>query len=175
MIMFKKETILSIITMLFFVFDRISKLWALTLGSGKVFLINKSVNSLTALSYIPRLYFKLIFNRGMSWGLLNSDNHVVFMMVTLLTCAVTVIVLGYLIVRYRNGYSIFPLAIIFLGSLSNIVDRLLYQGVIDFIVVDFGKWIFPVFNLADCAIVFGVFLMFVEMVIKDYPLSNDYV
>lgn len=41
------------------------------------------------------------------------------------------------------------------GALSNYVDRVLYQGVIDYL----AFWSYPVFNLADSFIVVGIFLL----------------
>lgn len=51
-----------------------------------------------------------------------------------------------------------PWAFIVIGAMSNIVDRLLYGGVIDF--VNLKLW--PVFNLADCTIVIGVIWLLVR-------------
>lgn len=45
------------------------------------------------------------------------------------------------------------------GSLSNIVDRFIYGGVIDFIELSYNQWIWPVFNVADVAIVCGIGLI----------------
>lgn len=49
----------------------------------------------------------------------------------------------------------FGLSIIFLGAISNLFDRIIYGGVIDFIF--FGPW---VMNVADILIVSGIFISF---------------
>ncbi len=51
-----------------------------------------------------------------------------------------------------------PWALIVIGAVSNVVDRLLYGGVVDFI--NLKLW--PVFNLADCTIVIGVIWLLVR-------------
>ena len=51
-----------------------------------------------------------------------------------------------------------PWALIVIGAVSNVVDRLLYAGVVDFI--NLKLW--PVFNLADCTIVIGVIWLLVR-------------
>lgn len=62
---------------------------------------------------------------------------------------------------YRQKQMIFlPLSLIILGAVSNILDRLLYGGVVDFINI----WQFPVFNLSDVYITVGVLcLLFFEL------------
>jgi len=174
MTILKRIKFLEIVTVLFFVFDRLSKLWALTLDNNE-FMLNKVINNLSlGISWIPDLYFKLVFNRGISWGIFNSNNSYAFIVVSMMICLITFWLLQHIITKYKSGLSVFPECLIFLGSLSNIFDRFVYKGVIDFIVIDFGPWIFPIFNLADCAIVLGVFLMFVNMFMYGDSLTNDH-
>jgi signal peptidase II len=46
------------------------------------------------------------------------------------------------------------------GGLSNVIDRLLHQGVvIDYVYLVFGNWMTDIFNLADLAITMGLLLM----------------
>lgn len=54
------------------------------------------------------------------------------------------------------------LSLILGGAVGNLIDRLLYGYVIDFLDVYYGSWHFPAFNIADSAITLGAFLMFVE-------------
>jgi len=173
MTMFKRRTFLGVLTLFFFVIDRISKSWALSLGSSTLpFLGTKTVSP--GFSWVPDIYFRLMFNRGMSWGIFNSQVNYIFVAVSILICAITLWLLRYIIFKYRTGLSIFPESLVFLGSLSNIFDRFVYGGVIDFIAVDFGSWTFPLFNLADCAIVLGVFLMFLNFTMDEHVNSNDH-
>ena len=52
------------------------------------------------------------------------------------------------------------------GAIGNLVDRLLYARVVDFILVDLGVWPldpWPVFNVADIVLVVGVGLIALDM------------
>lgn len=62
---------------------------------------------------------------------------------------------------YQQKQIIFlPLSLIILGAISNILDRLLYGGVVDFISI----WQFPVFNLSDVYITVGfMWVLFFEL------------
>jgi len=54
------------------------------------------------------------------------------------------------------------LSLILGGAVGNLIDRLLYGHVIDFLDVYYGSWHFPAFNVADSAITLGAFLMFAD-------------
>jgi signal peptidase II len=52
------------------------------------------------------------------------------------------------------------------GAIGNVVDRLIYGSVTDFLVVDLGFWPlnpWPAFNVADAALVVGVLLMVLDV------------
>jgi len=52
-----------------------------------------------------------------------------------------------------------PLALIIGGALGNLIDRLRFGHVTDFIQVYWHDWAFPAFNIADSAISVGAFLL----------------
>jgi signal peptidase II len=54
------------------------------------------------------------------------------------------------------------LALILGGAVGNLIDRLVYGYVIDFLDVYYESWHWPAFNIADSAITLGVMLMLVE-------------
>jgi signal peptidase II len=105
------------------------------------------------------LSFDLIMNRGISWSLFHSTNTMVFGVLT--TCITLIIgmLMVYTIRRWYAGYMIFGEVLTISGALSNLIDRIIYGGVIDFIVVSAGSWVWPVFNIADCCIVLGIAMM----------------
>ena len=49
----------------------------------------------------------------------------------------------------------FSLACILGGAIGNVVDRLLYGYVVDFLQLHWGGWYFPAFNIADSTITIG--------------------
>jgi signal peptidase II len=54
------------------------------------------------------------------------------------------------------------LALILGGAAGNLVDRVLYGHVIDFIDVYYGAWHWPTFNIADSAITLGAVLLILD-------------
>ena len=103
--------------------------------------------------------FDLTFNRGIAWGIFNTGSACVFFGVTCMVLLMYVMFFLFTLYRWRHNYSILAEVFIVAGGLSNIIDRFVYHGVIDFIVMHVGQWAFPVFNVADVAVVIGVSLM----------------
>lgn len=125
------------------VIDRMTKLYAL-----HFFGIPKQIT--------PFLDFHLVFNRGVSWGLFHSDQQTIFMWISIIIAFVIAALAFYTYVLWMNYQSIVGELLILAGAVSNLYDRMMYQGVIDFIHLSADSWHWPVFNVADMAIVLGV-------------------
>lgn len=65
------------------------------------------------------------------------------------------------------------LALILGGAIGNLIDRLAYGYVIDFLDVYYGSWHWPAFNIADSAITLGVILMLAESFGLGRPQQPD--
>ena len=104
------------------------------------------------------------FNRGISWGMLNYENSTVFIILTAVVILITAALAIYAFRRWQAGFAIWGEILILAGSLSNIIDRMLYGGVVDFIELRVGSWVGPAFNIADSMVVIGVALMAYELV-----------
>ncbi len=57
----------------------------------------------------------------------------------------------------------FGLCAILAGAVGNLIDRLVFGSVVDFVDVVFGSWHFWAFNVADSAITLGVIAMMIDM------------
>jgi len=108
------------------------------------------------------LSFDVQLNRGISWSLFHSDNTWTFLLVSLSVLAVTLCVIAYAVYQWRYNKPIYGQTMVIAGSVSNILDRMIYGGVVDFIHVHIKKWSFAVFNIADVAIVIGVCIMMLQ-------------
>jgi len=91
------------------------------------------------------LSLELVHNRGISFGTFAQGGAWVVVVVSIVM-AVLVVLLFYLGPRYS-----LPLALILAGSLGNLIDRLRFGFVWDFVSVPY--W--PTFNVADAAIACG--------------------
>lgn len=132
-----------------FFFDRYTKLFAI-----KHFVHAYEVNDF--------LSFSLVFNCGISWGLFNSSGTYVYHFFTVCIALLCFALVYHIMCRLQQGKIIIAETLVLTGALSNLMDRILHRGVIDFVLLSYGKWSWPVFNVADCFIVVGVLIMLIQ-------------
>jgi signal peptidase II len=65
------------------------------------------------------------------------------------------------LIRKNASQRVFSLALSLLlsGAIGNVIDRIAYGAVVDFIDVHYMGWHWPAFNIADSAITIGVILL----------------
>jgi signal peptidase II len=108
-------------------------------------------------------FFNLVltWNRGVSFGLFNSDaatNALVF------TAAAAIIVAGLVLWlrRVRDPFLAVAIGLVIGGAAGNVTDRLLRGAVVDFLDFHLAGWHWFAFNLADAAICVGVGFMVID-------------
>jgi signal peptidase II len=102
----------------------------------------------------------LTCNRGVSFGLFDRTglNGIVFS----LGAALIVVMLVFWLTRIRAAFLAIAIGLIIGGAIGNVIDRLRFGGVIDFLYFHLGAWYWPAFNLADSAICLGVAAMLLD-------------
>ena len=70
--------------------------------------------------------------------------------------------------RSHHGQKLFAfaLACILGGAIGNVIDRLLYGYVVDFLDFFYGTWHFPAFNVADSAISIGAVCLILDEILR---------
>ena len=102
----------------------------------------------------------LTCNHGVSFGLFDRTglNRLVFS----IGAALVVLLLIFWLSRIRVTFLAIAIGLIIGGAIGNVVDRLRFGGVIDFLYFHAGSWYWPAFNLADSAICLGVAAMLLD-------------
>jgi signal peptidase II len=111
-------------------------------------------------------FFNLVltYNRGISFGLFNGGagvNALVFSIVA----AVIVVVLVYWLSRASNPLLAVAIGLIIGGAVGNVLDRIRFGAVVDFLDFHVGDLHWPAFNLADGAICVGVAAMLLDSLV----------
>jgi signal peptidase II len=108
----------------------------------------------------PFLDLVLTCNPGVSFGLFNRAgvNSLIFSLAALAIILVLVVWLG----RVRATFLAAAIGLIIGGAIGNVVDRLRFGAVIDFLDFHLASWHWPAFNLADSAICLGVAAMLLD-------------
>lgn len=68
------------------------------------------------------------------------------------------------LIRKNSHQTIFSLALslVLSGAIGNVIDRIIYGAVVDFVDVHYMGWHWPAFNIADSAITIGVILLIID-------------
>jgi signal peptidase II len=90
---------------------------------------------------------------------------------TLIICALLV----WLLVSGRAGGPAGPVgvALILGGATGNLIDRLLYSRVTDFLDFQFGNYHWPAFNVADSVIMIGAVILAIELMFLHKHTSSE--
>lgn len=98
----------------------------------------------------------LVYNRGVSFGMFAGHNQPLLLVV--ISSAIVLVLLAWL---FRNQALMVALAIgsIIGGALGNIVDRLRYGAVVDFLDFHLAGLHWPAFNIADSFVFIGVVVL----------------
>lgn len=108
----------------------------------------------------------LVWNRGVSFGLFGGGDAGVWPFATLALAISTGLAVW--LVRLRRVLMVLAVGLILGGALGNVIDRLVYGAVVDFVDLHAGGWHWPVFNLADAAITVGVVVLAVDALLKPW-------
>ena len=129
----------------------------------KIYLINLQSTGTDIDFYIfPFLNFFLIWNTGIGFGLASLETNIFYHILTAIITIVNVVLIVFLL--KAKGIYIYLFALIIGGSLGNLLDRIYYYAVPDFIDVHLGNFHWFIFNIADIFITIGIIgLIFVEL------------
>ncbi|GAB1806627.1 signal peptidase II [Priestia megaterium] len=104
------------------------------------------------------LYITSHRNRGAAWGILQGQMWF-FYLITV------VVVVGLIIyiqkLKKQDKWFGIALALMLGGAIGNFIDRVVRKEVVDFVNTYIFTYDFPIFNVADSALVVGVIIMFI--------------
>ncbi len=144
----KKKTFINLIIISsIFILDQTSKTYVVNyLNFDEVIYLTSFLN------------LQLIWNDGIAFGLLSFDNNIYYHLITLVIF--TVIIILFYFIKNQDRFS-FCYAMIVGGALGNLVDRVRYSSVPDFIDFHIYNFHWFVFNIADIFVSLGVICLIV--------------
>lgn len=108
------------------------------------------------LAVIPGFNFTLLYNKGAAFSFLNSAGGWQRWFFTSVAVVVSVVIVFWLkAAGDEQRWTPAALVLILGGAIGNVIDRVLFGHVIDFIQVYYQQWYWPAFNIADSAICVG--------------------
>ncbi|WP_017415686.1 signal peptidase II [Clostridium tunisiense] len=143
-----------VIIVLGLLLDRISKLWALS-----------TLKDSLGVTIIKNFFaFEYLENRGAAFGILQNK----LWLLVVITILVASGMIFYLI-KYKPNSKLLriSIAMIVSGAIGNLIDRVYYNFVVDFILVHYKEaYYFPTFNVADILVSVGTFFLII-CILKD--------
>lgn len=133
-------------------------------------------NTCGHLEISPIFDLTMVWNKGVSFGLLGADNLLGRLLLISFSLAVAGLLiaglLGYGPLKADRKLLTIAFGMIIGGALGNVIDRILFGAVVDFL--NFSDVWFPwVFNVADVGINVGVGLIILDMIISDRETRLD--
>ncbi len=105
---------------------------------------------------LPFFNLVLVWNQGISFGMLNgADARWALVGMTSLLIVFLAVWMG----RAADTLTRLAVALVMGGAIGNLIDRLRFGAVVDFLDFHIGDWHWPAFNVADSCIVIGVSML----------------
>ncbi len=122
------------------------------------YIVMSSLDLNQVVETVPGLFDLVYFkNPGAAFGIFNDGG--VWRTVFLIgTSVASLIVIGALLRQSKDSLMTFALSLIAGGAVGNLIDRVRFGAVVDFLYFHAGEYYWPAFNVADSAITVGVAL-----------------
>ena len=132
--------------------DQATKLWVLA-----------ALQPYEVIPVMPSLNLTLVFNEGAAFSFLADAGGWQRWFFVALALVVSVVLLVWLWrLKPEDRLTAAGLSLVAGGAIGNLIDRIAYGHVVDFVDVYWRAWHWPAFNVADSAITVGVGLLLLE-------------
>ncbi len=134
------------------ILDQLTKIWA-----------TQALTFNQPIAVLPFFNLTLLHNTGAAFSFLANAGGWQRWFFTILAICVSFVLVLWLARLKSNQYGLASaLALILGGALGNVIDRLNYGYVIDFLDFFYKNWHWPAFNIADSAITIGAAILIVD-------------
>ena len=143
------------------VLDQLSKWWVVEKLMRPEGVVDTPFFSHVRIEVLPVFDLVTAWNRGVSFGVLNNDGRWNVLILSVLSVAISI---GLVLWMRKSQSLLVTLALggIIGGALGNVIDRLRWGAVADFLDVHIAGHHWPAFNLADSAISVGAVLLILD-------------
>lgn len=117
------------------------------------YLARSFIEMYEAVKVLPFLHLVSVRNEGAAFGMFKGFGNTAFILVSLAAMAFVT----FLLMREKDDR--LALSLILGGAAGNMIDRVIYGNVTDFIDVFAGRFHWPAFNVADSALTVGLVIM----------------
>lgn len=113
----------------------------------------------------------MVWNYGVTFGLLRGENLATQLVLALAAAAIALFLLRWM-ARAETRWVAGALGAVIGGAVGNVIDRLRFGAVVDFLDAWWGGWHWYVFNVADAGIVCGVGVLLADALFRRDPKAK---
>ena len=124
------------------------------------------INPYDSLTILPFLHLVIVLNKGAAFGMFKGIGSSFFIVVS----TVAILFVIFLLIKGKENY-LGP-SLILGGAIGNLIDRILYGRVVDFIDLSIGKYHWPAFNVADSSLTVGVMIILLTHFVKEIKMKQ---
>ncbi|MFI3198796.1 MAG: signal peptidase II [Methylococcaceae bacterium] len=138
-------------------------LFAILLDQGTKLAVDGSMKLYQSIPVLPFFKLTYVHNTGAAFSFLSEAGGWQRWFFAGLALAISCVIAVWLArLKQHETLLAVALSLVLGGAIGNLIDRLAYGYVIDFLDVYYQTWHWPAFNIADSAITLGVILMLLE-------------
>ena len=147
----KKINKVLIFGFLFCAIDQIIKIFlSNVLGLNESIIVIKNFFNIT-----------LVHNTGAAFSILSGNS------IFLILISIIALIFIFYYIKKDDNINIFTYSLLIGGIIGNLIDRIIYNYVIDYVSIIFGNYYFPIFNFADMCIVISIILIIINMLMEE--------
>ena len=135
--------------------DQLTKLW-----------FDSSLRYGERVQVLPFFDFTLLYNPGAAFSFLADQAGWQRWFFTVLGLGAAVFMLWMMHTNRTQQRLLLALALILSGAIGNVIDRIAYGHVIDFLLFYWQNWYYPAFNVADSCITLGAILLILDEILR---------
>ncbi len=130
----------------------------------KIVISNKMILNQTYVVIKNFFSISLVHNTGAAFSILN-DSTIILIIIGVF--ALIGLIFYIKKIESIDNIDIFAYSLLIGGIVGNLIDRIIYGYVIDYLSFKFGSYYFPIFNFADICIVISVLIIIIKMIKED--------
>lgn len=139
---------------------------------SKIYILDLYQNTAFPIEITSFFNIVLTWNRGVSFGMLHSvEEWMPLALIGLTSCIV--LFMSFWLMRAQEKYTILALGCVIGGAIGNIIDRVRFGAVVDFLDFHVSGFHWPAFNLADSTIFVGVVILIIGSIVCPHPDKKD--
>jgi signal peptidase II len=154
---FRKNYKYFLFILFIFIVDRLSK--------NYVILLDQSSLESDLLFFSSFFNIQLVWNSGVAFGLFSFEEDFYYNLITLIIIFVVILVIY--LAKNANKLDRYLYSMIIGGASGNLLDRLLYRSVPDFIDLHYNNFHWFIFNVADIFITIGIISLIFSDILKN--------